>query len=340
VSIVNDIQPNGSTNLSGGLIKGAEVLKEIDCEHFIKRIFLFSDSIANIGVTSHEGIFSIVDRIVTEDINVSSFGLGIDYDEVIMRNIGEKGLGYYFYIEKSEDITRIISHSIHGLIDLIGTNCIVRFNPIQGSIVKIYDIDDFSAGYVVGDLNANGTANVVMKYQVNPGELDQELNLFSYTVRYLSNEEVRNEKEIVGNFVMPCSNRYDDLKTNQEVVVSVKVKEFRDKEKQVKELILNNNIQEAIHKKEEIISELQEFQDIDTSGRIKTLIDLCQKGLEEMQSTLTNNISISVSSNRKTGKAKMSTAKKYFDSADYLCKNDSKFTWGYDDAEDSSSDES
>jgi Ca-activated chloride channel family protein len=63
VEKVKSITAGGSTNLSDGLAAGYRILENRQSEDASSRkIFLFSDGCANSGVTSKEGIKSIVEK--------------------------------------------------------------------------------------------------------------------------------------------------------------------------------------------------------------------------------------------------------------------------------------
>jgi len=249
--------------------------------------------------------------------------------------MGEKGYGFYFYIENSKDITRIMSHSIHNLVGLVGSNCIVHFAPEEGKLLKVYGCEKVSDGYVIGDLTDDGVANILLKIEVPSVKKVKELKLFSYVVRYVSNEESRREVKIEGDFSIPCTNDILDVTINREVLISKKLKEHREKNIVVKELIKNQKLNEAIEMKKEALKELKEFQD-DTSGRVKVILDLEEQGLKllEDQSSMSKKSGSKVNLMNKTG---ISKAKKQFDSCDYMVANDNNANWDYNDAEDSSS---
>jgi len=243
----------------------------------------------------------------------------------LMRGIGEKGRGYYFYIEKAKDITRIMSHSIHGLIDLIGSNCTVKFNNEGGELQQIYDFDSIDVPYPVGDLSKGGFVNVLLKYKVPPTK-DDEFDLFSYDLQYLSNGEKREEIKLSGKFVIPCTSKYGDIEFNREVLISIKLKEYREANKLIKELINNNKIKEAIKKKEELMNELQELK---TDHRVEVILEQEEIGLKALKDSLVN----------KNVKDR-ERAKKKFDANDYILKKENKFDYEYNDANDSSAEES
>jgi len=280
--------------------------------------------------------------------------LGSDFYETLMRAIGAKGVGHYSYIEDANDITRIISHSIHGLVDLIGSNCVVLLKDEKGKLIKIHDCNNVNEGYVLGDLIKGGITNIIAKYEVSPGKETREFEVFSYVLRYVSNEETRREIVKEGLFTIPCSENYSDVLINRDVLVSVKLKEYREANVIVKNLLSNNNISEAIEKKTQALEQLKEFED-ESSGRVKKILDTEQQGLDYLKEQSQPDINTFDTNNTVYGslKARMPTkgilkktglggiqllkAKKTFDSCDYMITNDNNFTYEYQDAEDSSS---
>jgi len=329
IEIVNSIAAKGSTNLAGGLLQGAELLKVLNSNEYLKRVLLFSDGLVNIGIKSPEGIYKYVEQIVEDGTNVSSLGLGTDYDEVLMRQIGERGTGNYFYIEHAEDITRTMSHCIHGLIDLYGTNGVLNIIPSDGKLVKIYD--GIGNKFMVGDLNSDNTTSVLLKFEVEPKEHFQLMELFTYTLSYKTNRPIRENLTVNGHYSLPCSSQYSDLQTNIEVVISSKIKEFREKETVAKGLMNEKKYGEALALKKETIAELKEFIDVDTSGRIKVLVDVCEKGIIDLEKLINDKSSSG-------NKSKLiSNAKKHFDTADYMVATETTYNWTYVQAEDSSS---
>jgi len=79
---------------------------------------------------------------------------------------------------------------------------------------------------------------------------------------------------------------------------------------------------------------LKEFESADSSGRVKVLIEVCQKGISELEKLIDS------ANNRGIDKGKLiMNAKKHFDSADYMVKTEKTYNWGYVNAEDSSSGE-
>ena len=83
---VSSIEVGGLTNLYSGLSSGIKVSQNSNNVIKNKRIFLFSDGLVNRGITDHEKIQELVR---SSEILTSSFGVGTDYDSVLMENIAK-----------------------------------------------------------------------------------------------------------------------------------------------------------------------------------------------------------------------------------------------------------
>eukprot|EP00927_Polykrikos_kofoidii_P079725 TRINITY_DN76543_c0_g1_i1.p1 TRINITY_DN76543_c0_g1~~TRINITY_DN76543_c0_g1_i1.p1 ORF type:complete len:518 (-),score=80.48 TRINITY_DN76543_c0_g1_i1:34-1587(-) len=131
-SRINDVRAGGRTNLFGGLERAASLLgcrtagghqSEADNEipRITRRVFLFSDGCVNEGETNHEKIRRRVAEWAAEGITTTTFGIGADFDEPLMRGIAEDGKGRYTFLATAGDIPRLVSKSVHDLLKLYGS---------------------------------------------------------------------------------------------------------------------------------------------------------------------------------------------------------------------------
>jgi len=98
---VQAIRTAGCTNLSGGIEMGAKILDKHHRAGYSRRLFLFSDGLANRGIQGKEGINTLVKSLHEKySIKFDSFGIGDDYDSDVMRGIADNGGSEFFYLEK------------------------------------------------------------------------------------------------------------------------------------------------------------------------------------------------------------------------------------------------
>jgi len=354
---VHNILAKGGTNLSGGIYKGFQLLKKMQRKHAVQRIFLFSDGRANCGISTTQGIFKIVDSFVAEGVTVSTFGLGDDFDEDTMRGIAERGSGDYYFIESPTHIVSCVQKAFQGLVGLVGTNgCFKVFAEPNCEVKEIFGPENPDTGYLFGDINSVGVRNVLVDMEVTPAAESEECKVLKWMLTYNSTTIPVVQETLSGELIMPSTSDHDLLDdVDDEVVLAVKVKQFGKKDKACKLLLDQNNIKGAITLKKEILSELRELSHRDKSGKIQKLIEFSERALgclteeekihlqpppaREPVMVITNPGGLPTIFEKSLSGVQdpiwlrpkkafsKKTARKYFDSGDYVCRNDNSHNW-------------
>ena len=86
IQMIDSISAYANTNLYNGLELAIKTTQNSNENYLNKRIFLFSDGLANQGVTDHDEILQLVKN---SEIITNSYGVGNDYDGVLMPNIAK-----------------------------------------------------------------------------------------------------------------------------------------------------------------------------------------------------------------------------------------------------------
>lgn len=182
------VQTAGQTNLFGGLESAVNLFNEpveegdAYAEAQVRRIFLFSDGCVNVGVTDKGEIQRRVGEWATQGITVNSFGIGTHFDEPLMRGIAEAGKGKYTFLATAQDIPKLVSKSVHGLLDLFASEAVIDVRGVQHTTVsRLYGADDDNEGcsdqaiatpglLVLGDLHRGSERRVLVELEVSvPG---------------------------------------------------------------------------------------------------------------------------------------------------------------------------
>lgn len=154
-AMIDKLEPRGSTNLTGGMMRGVDEAKEAldgpaDRDGTITRVILMSDGLANTGVTDHQEIAKLVRGAKSGGIRISAMGLGRDYDEDLMQAVAENGGGRYYYIEHPTQMARVFQDELGSLFETCAQDVHLEFSG--NSIVRKAE--------VVGYEDAAGTRNV------------------------------------------------------------------------------------------------------------------------------------------------------------------------------------
>jgi Ca-activated chloride channel homolog len=122
---VRQLNAVGSTNICDALTIATGLINSTPIpENALKRLFLFSDGDANAGsITNAEGLSQLAKSLhENSGVTISTFGLGRDYNEAVMSGIAKASSGDYFFIESAQAIPVTMSKSVHGMLNVYGTN--------------------------------------------------------------------------------------------------------------------------------------------------------------------------------------------------------------------------
>jgi len=100
------LQPGGGTNMVDGVRLGMQKLKEIAAPGGVKRMFLFGDGDANVGEGDMQKLAAWARD---EDAAVSTFGVGSNFNETIMKQIAEVSGGNFYVINDVSKTERTVS---------------------------------------------------------------------------------------------------------------------------------------------------------------------------------------------------------------------------------------
>ncbi|MGB0930018.1 MAG: vWA domain-containing protein, partial [Chitinophagales bacterium] len=106
---IDAIYDNGSTNLGGGMLEGFQQVSDYYDAHYVNRVLLLSDGLANKGIIDPDILKDTSEYFnQRKNMSLSTFGLGADFDEDLMEGLSEYGGGNYYFIDKAIKVTEIL----------------------------------------------------------------------------------------------------------------------------------------------------------------------------------------------------------------------------------------
>lgn len=125
---IGSIAARGSTNLSGGWLRGRELL-DTGAGSQVRRIVLLTDGLANTGITDPAQLASMAARAREGGISTTTIGFGEDYDEALLRRMAEAGGGGTYYIETADQALAIFRDELSDLLGTCAQNLSVTIVP-------------------------------------------------------------------------------------------------------------------------------------------------------------------------------------------------------------------
>lgn len=169
---IEQIHSGGSTNLSGGWLRGRELTSRTRSQA-VNRVLLMTDGLANVGITDPARLVGLCANGLESGITTSTIGFGEDYDEELLRSMAEAGGGHSYYIENPDQAPGVFEEEIEGLLSLAAQNIEVKIKPEQSvELVNVhnnYPSHGTPEGIAValGDLYAREPKSLLIEFFVS-----------------------------------------------------------------------------------------------------------------------------------------------------------------------------
>lgn len=136
------IHCGGSTNLHGGWKAGMETLLPEADKAALSRVILLSDGNANVGETTETSeIAAFCAEAAEKGISTSAYGLGRDFNEALMVEMGKRGAGNHYYGDTAADLLEPFAEEFDFISNLYARHVRLSLAAPQG--VKITLLNDY-----------------------------------------------------------------------------------------------------------------------------------------------------------------------------------------------------
>ncbi|GLC27761.1 vWA domain-containing protein [Roseisolibacter agri] len=130
---IEQIETGGSTNLSGGWLRGRELVgRTLSAQRIAQadaggmhRVLLLTDGLANAGITDPATLIGMCRAAREQGITTTTIGFGEGYDEALLRAMADAGGGSTYYIERPDQAADVFGEEIDGLLSLAAQNVAV-----------------------------------------------------------------------------------------------------------------------------------------------------------------------------------------------------------------------
>ncbi len=130
VAAIAQIHAGGSTNLSGGWLKGVEELRRAPADE-PRRVLLLTDGQANVGIVEPGPLVGLARNVAAAGIGTTTIGYGSDFDEDLLTAMAEAGRGNAHYAPTADAAPAIFAQEFEGLASLVAQNVSVEIRPTE-----------------------------------------------------------------------------------------------------------------------------------------------------------------------------------------------------------------
>jgi Ca-activated chloride channel family protein len=171
---IGTIRAGGMTNLSGGWLRGRDLVADNLRDGGVNRILLLTDGLANVGITDPDQLVGLSRTGAEAGISTTTIGFGQDFDEDLLRAMADAGRGGTYYVETVDQASGIFEEELEGLLSLAAQNVRVQVTPGEDAdfVRVLHDYPSHADGNIltleVGDLYAREPRRVLMEFLLPP----------------------------------------------------------------------------------------------------------------------------------------------------------------------------
>jgi len=164
------VQARGATDLSGGWLAGCAQVASALIDEGVNRALLLTDGLANRGITGRDELAHHAAELRRRGVSTSTFGVGNDFDEVLLQGMAAAGGGHFYDIASAEQIRDHIESEVGETLEVVARN--VTLEVELPDEVRIESLGAFPAR------SLHGRTLIDLGDLVSGQELDAPLRFF------------------------------------------------------------------------------------------------------------------------------------------------------------------
>ena len=167
---------SGSTNMFAGLTLAEGQIAATPASHPLRRIVVISDGIANVGPSSPETLGAIAERGLRFRSQVTSIGVGTDYDERTLNALSVRSSGRLYHLGEPSEMASVLRAELDLIDATLASDAFVEIVPAAG--VQLLGADgvradwnaDRSLRIPLGALHAGQHREAIVRVRVQDPE--------------------------------------------------------------------------------------------------------------------------------------------------------------------------
>lgn len=132
-----NVTPRGSTDLCSGWMRGCESLAHYLEADTVTKALLLTDGLANVGVKDHTSLVGHARELRERGIPTSTFGVGGDFDERLLRDMAHEGGGNFYFIQAAAQIADILTSELGETLETVVRSAAVEITLPLGAEAEV-----------------------------------------------------------------------------------------------------------------------------------------------------------------------------------------------------------
>lgn len=189
-STVLALDAGGMTNLSGGWLKGLEMLAGPPRKGALRRVVVLTDGHANAGITEPDELATFVRGAAAEGVSTSCIGFADGYDEHLLAALADAGAGNDYWCDGPDQAAGVFAAEFGGLASVVAQNVSVEVRPsplvAATAVLNEFPITEVPGGVQVamGDAYGGEHRKLVAKFHLRPAQAAGPIHVADLVLRW------------------------------------------------------------------------------------------------------------------------------------------------------------
>jgi Ca-activated chloride channel family protein len=181
---LSSVEPRGSTDLFSGWMRGCEQVADFVGGEKVSRVLLLTDGLANHGITDRDTIARHASELRERGVTTSTFGVGTDFDERLLRDMAHEGGGNFYYIEAATQIPDLITSELGEALEVVIPRAVIEIQVPAGSDVEVLNrfrstTTDGTVRIELGDVVSSQRVEVLVRVNFPRGGIGDNVRLMA-----------------------------------------------------------------------------------------------------------------------------------------------------------------
>lgn len=225
---LDEVSPEGTTDLSAGLLEGIAQIESQSAEGQVRYVLLLTDGKANRGVTRSSPLRKIAKKALARGIRISTLGVGSEFNEKTLTLLAESGGGRYRYVQSPEQLPDAFKEELHGLLKIAAQNVRLEIVVTQGGTIRklygqLWDDPRKSFKTDIGNLRAGERGSLLLALEPSGFKPDATLQATIHLTFDNPETAERSRQVVESRAVFSSDWRKENVPQNNEVVLYANV---------------------------------------------------------------------------------------------------------------------
>jgi len=212
---IGKLHTGGSTNLGEGWLTGCRQVAEFQTEaRYIDCAWLLTDGLANVGIVSQEELTTHATELRKRGISTTTFGVGLDFNEDLLRAMAEKGGGNFYFIDSSKQVKNYFEGELGERLNTVARGLALQIQFPEGvslDCVNDYETSRGSSRVILqlGDMYAGEERQVLVKVTTPAHQTGEQVKLSALLMFTTPQTGAGHEASVTDNLTLTCTSEQE-----------------------------------------------------------------------------------------------------------------------------------